>query len=322
VSIDAFCAHICLTTAIIRRQGRAMTMTTTTADALPPSKAAAPEPDAPEPMSAREEAVDTLRFLTWLVVAVVIFRSFFLSPFNIPSESMQPRLLIGDYLLVNKMAYGYSRHSLPFSVPLIPGRLFAKTPERGDVAVFEAPPGNSVDYIKRVVGLPGDSIEVRDGVLWLNGTAVPKQRIADLVIPVTANMIAASRNTNDLPCYAMQFEELSRNGTRQCRYPQYRETMPGGKSFATLDVINNSSADNYPLTIVPDGHLFLMGDNRDRSSDSRFPAIEGAGIGLVPQENLVGKALVGMFATDGSASWFNPISWVTAARFERIGDGF
>ena len=299
-----------------------MTDTATTADTLPPAEPAAPPPaPAPAPMSAKEEAVDTLRFLAWLVVAVIIFRSFFLSPFNIPSESMQPRLLIGDYLLVNKMAYGYSKHSLPFSVPLIPGRLFPATPERGDVAVFKAPPGNEVDYIKRVIGLPGDSIEVRDGVLWLNGKAVPKQKVADLVIPVTANMIAASRNEGSLPCYAMQFEELTQNGNRQCRYPQYRETLPGGKSYATLDVIK-SQADDFPLTIVPEGHLFMMGDNRDRSSDSRFPAIEGAGIGIVPQENLVGKALVGMFATDGSASWFNPISWFTAARWERIGEGF
>jgi signal peptidase I len=298
-----------------------MTDTATTADALPLAHTPAPAPQAPEPMSAKEEAVDTVRFLAWLVVAVVIFRSFFLSPFNIPSESMQPRLLIGDYLLVNKMAYGYSKHSLPFSVPLIPGRLFPATPERGDVAVFKAPPGDSVDYIKRVIGLPGDSIEVRDGVLWLNGEAVKREKMADLVIPVTANMIDAARNEGSLPCYAMQFEELTAGGERQCRYPQYRETLPGGKSYATLDVIN-SSADNFPLTIVPEGQLFLMGDNRDRSSDSRFPAIEGAGIGIVPQENLVGKALVGMFATDGSASWFNPISWFTAARWERIGEGF
>lgn len=274
-----------------------------------------------EAISAREEAVDTFRFLVWLVLAVLIFRSFFLSPFNIPSESMQPRLLIGDYLLVNKMAYGYSRHSLPFGVPLIPGRVFAKSPERGDVAVFKAPPGNDIDYIKRVIGLPGDTVEVREGNVWLNGTPVQRRRIADLVIPVSANMVDAARTEGSLPCFAMQFEELSLNGDRQCRYPQYRETLPGGKSYAILDIVA-TTADNHPPTIVPAGQLFLMGDNRDRSSDSRFPAMENAGIGLVPQENLVGKALVGMFSTDGSASWFNPFSWFTAARWDRIGDGF
>lgn len=276
--------------------------------------------EAPPP-SAREEAVDTVRFLAWLVVAVVIFRSFFLSPFNIPSESMQPRLLIGDYLLVNKMAYGYSKHSLPFSVPVIPGRIFPRTPERGDVAVFKAPPGNSTDYIKRVIALPGDVVEVRDGALWLNNVAVKREKIADLVIPVTPNMVEAARTEGGLPCFAMQFEELGADGQRQCRYPRYRETLPGGKSYEILDIIA-TPADNFPPTMVPDGQLFLMGDNRDRSSDSRFPAVENAGIGLVPEENLVGKALVGMFSTDGSASWFNPISWFTAARYDRIGDGF
>lgn len=276
--------------------------------------------NAPLP-SAREEAVDTLRFLAWLLVAVIIFRSFFLSPFNIPSESMQPRLLIGDYLLVNKMAYGYSKHSLPFSVPLVPGRIFARTPDRGDVAVFKAPPGDSVDYIKRVIGLPGDTVEVRDGIVWLNGKEVQRKPVADLVIPVTANMIDAARKEGGLPCFAMQFEEIGKSGERQCRYPRFRETLPNGKSYEVLDIIS-TQADNFPETLVPDGHLFLMGDNRDRSSDSRFPAVENAGIGLVPLDNLVGKALVGMFSTDGSASWFNPISWVSAARWDRIGDGF
>jgi signal peptidase I len=286
-----------------------------------PAPAAATTETTPEPMSAREEAVDTIRFLAWMVVAVLIFRSFFLSPFNIPSESMQPRLLIGDYLLVNKMAYGYSRHSLPFSVPVIPGRVFAKTPERGDVAVFKAPPGNSVDYIKRVIGLPGDTVEVRDGTVWLNNAPVQREQMADLVIPVTANMIDAARNEGGLPCFAMQFEELTAEGQRVCRYPRFRETLPGGKSYEILELIA-ATADNFPATLVPPGQLFLMGDNRDRSSDSRFEAVEGGGIGLVPEENLVGKALVGMFSTDGSASWFNPFSWVTAARWDRIGDRF
>ena len=265
--------------------------------------------------------MDTVRFLALLAVAVLVFRSFFLSPFNIPSESMQPRLLIGDYLLVNKMAYGYSKHSLPFSLPLIPGRLFPRTPERGDVVVFKAPPGNSDDYIKRVIALPGDSIQVRDGVVWLNGTPLKREPMADLVIPVTANMIEASRTMGTLPCYSMEFEEVASDGQRQCRYPQFRETLPGGRSYATLDLMTIPE-DNTPLVVVPEGHLFLMGDNRDRSADSRFPAMVNQGIGLVPEENLVGHALVGMFSTDGSASWFNPISWFTAARWNRIGEGF
>lgn len=290
-------------------------------DSLSSALSAEPEiaPASP-PATAREETIDTIRFLAVLAIAVFIFRSFFLSPFNIPSESMQPRLLIGDYLLVNKMAYGYSRHSLPFSIPLIPGRIFAAQPHRGDVAVFKAPPLDQDDYIKRVIGLPGDTIQIVDSIVMLNGKALPRYRVADFVIPVTANMIDNARTTGTLPCFAMQFEEVVA-GKRQCRYPQYRETLPNGVSYNILDIIDQDK-DNTPLVRVPDGHLFMMGDNRDRSADSRFEAVPGGGIGLVPEENLVGRALVSMFSTDGSASWFNPISWFTAARWKRIGDGF
>jgi signal peptidase I len=286
----------------------------------PPTSAQPPEVEHQTP-TAKEEAVDTLRFLVILGLAVLIFRSFFLSPFNIPSESMQPRLLIGDYLLVNKMAYGYSQHSLPFSAPLIPGRIFARTPERGDVVVFKAPPTQKNDYIKRVIGLPGDEIELVDGVVWLNGKPLGRDAMEDFVIPVTQNMIDASRATGTLPCYAPEFEETAADGSRQCRYKQYRETLPSGRSYPILD-ITTIQEDNMAPIIVPAGHLFMMGDNRDRSADSRFPAVENGGIGLVPEENLVGHALVGMFSTDGSASWINPISWFTAARWERIGEGF
>ena len=290
-----------------------MTNASFTADMTPPTGSTPPAPT-PAPVSAKEEAVDTVRFLALLA-------SFFLSPFNIPSESMQPRLLIGDYLLVNKMAYGYSKYSLPFSAPLIPGRIFPRTPERGDVVVFKAPPVNDNDYIKRVIGLPGDSVQVRGGIVWLNGKPLQREAMSDFVIPVTPNMIEASRATGTLPCYAPEFEELAADGQRQCRYKQFKETLPSGKSYAILD-ITTIPEDDTPLVVVPEGHLFLMGDNRDRSADSRFPAMENQGIGLVPEENLVGHALVGMFSTDGSASWINPISWFTAARWGRIGEGF
>lgn len=290
-----------------------------------PSQPAAPSniapPSAPAPVSAKEEAVDTVRFLAMLAIAVLIFRSFFLSPFNIPSESMQPRLLIGDYLLVNKMAYGYSKHSLPLSLPIIPGRIFPATPERGDVAVFKAPPSAKNDYIKRVIGIPGDSIQLIDGVVWLNGQPLKREAMDDFVIPVTQNMIDAARLTGTLPCYAPEFEDVAADGSRLCRYKQFRETLPNGRSYPILDIATIAE-DNMPLVIVPEGHLFMMGDNRDRSADSRFPAVDNQGIGLVPEENLVGKALVGMFSTDGSASWINPISWLTATRWNRIGEGF
>lgn len=257
----------------------------------------------------RTETRETIVFLVRLVIIVSIFRSFFFSPFNIPSESMLPRLLIGDYLFVSKWNYGFSRYSLPFSVPLIPGQIFATLPQRGDVAVFKAPPGNSEDYIKRVIGLPGDTIQMRQGQLILNGVPVPKQRIADFIVPITPNYQCA-----------VEFQD-SDNGKPVCRYQQYRETLPGGRSYNVLDR-GETAADNTGLYTVPADHVFMMGDNRDDSADSRFPPVEGQGIGYVPTRNLEGKAVLMFFSTDGNANWLLPWTWFSAARWERIGGGF
>ncbi|MEM1131713.1 MAG: signal peptidase I [Pseudomonadota bacterium] len=267
----------------------------------------------------KEEWTDFFKFLIKLLLVILIFRSFIFSPFNIPSESMQPRLLIGDYLFVSKWSYGYSKYSLPFSAPLIPGRIFASEPERGDVVVFKAPPTNQEDYIKRVIGLPGDTVQVVNGQVVLNGTPIPRTKLDDFVIPVTPNMISANGSS---PCYNAQFEEIAADGSRECRYPRYRETLPNGKSYQVLDLQNVGFPDNSGVYTVPDGHMFLMGDNRDRSQDSRFPQIAGQGIGFVPQDNLVGEASFTVFSTDGSASWLLPWTWFTAARWDRIGEGF
>ena len=273
-------------------------------------------------MNDKSETRDFFAFLLKLALFVFVLRSFIVAPFSIPSESMQPRLLIGDYLIVAKWPYGYSRHSLPFGIPLIPGRILAHTPERGDVAVFKAPPHQRQDYIKRVIGLPGDVIEVRNGQVILNGKPIEKRRIADLVIPVTQNMIDATGNEGGVsPCYRPEFED-DQGGKRFCRYPRFRETLPGGRSYDVLDVVQDGPADNRSAVVIPEGKLFLMGDNRDRSADSRFPAEDGGGIGLVPEENLVGKALFTVFSTDGSANWFLPWTWISAARWNRIGEGF
>jgi len=258
-------------------------------------------------------------FLVKLVAIVLAFRSFVFAPFNIPSESMLPGLENGDYLLAAKWPYGYSRYSLPLSVPLIPGRLFASEPRRGDVVIFKAPPLDDTDYIKRVIGLPGDQIQVTGGVLHINGTAVPKVRVADAVIPV-------SPNTH---CYHPAFARLAPDGTASCHYPRFRETLPNGVSYYVLDFGPYAyrpdptfDPDNTGVYIVPEGHFFAMGDNRDNSMDSRFPAMPGGGIGIVPQENLVGKATIMMFSTDGSSSWLKPWTWFTAARWHRIGSTF
>jgi signal peptidase I len=259
-----------------------------------------------------------LAFLVKLIIIVAILRIFFLSSFNIPSESMQPRLLIGDYLFANRAAYGWSRFTLPFAPDLPSGRILGSLPDRGDVVIFRAPPANQEDWIKRVIGLPGDRIQVIDGIVFVNDRALPRRRIADLVIPVTANMTAASFGN---PCFREVFEVRTGGVATACRYPRYRETQPGGRSYHVLDLIVGD-ADTTGMYEVPAGHVFLMGDNRDRSYDSRFPAVEGGGIGIVPMDNIVGEAWFTIFSTDGSASWSNPISWFSAARWRRMGEGF
>jgi signal peptidase I len=263
------------------------------------------------------------KFLLKLALFMFILRSFIVSPFNIPSESMQPRLLIGDYLLVAKWPYGYTNYSVVFGIPIIPGRIFANQPTRGDVVVFKAPPTQRDDYIKRVIGLPGDKIQMRAGVLYINDTQVKKERVADLVIPVSQNMKdKAASDGSRFPCSEPEFEEEMKGGGMQCRYPRYRETLPGGKSYEILDINQGTEGDDTVEYKVGAGKVFLMGDNRDRSADSRFPAKEGSAIGIVPQENLEGRALISWFSTDGSASWLLPWTWFTAARWDRIGQTF
>lgn len=276
-----------------------------------PAAPAAAEVPAEGPTKPAKKEDSFIVFLIKLVVIVAVFRSFIFSPFNIPSESMLPRLQDGDYLLAAKWPYGYSRYSLPFSVPLIPGRILPGEPRRGDVVIFKAPPLDEVDYIKRVIGLPGDTVQMIGGVLHLNGEAVKMERIADFEIPVSPNT----------RCFLAAFEARGADGTPVCRYPQYRETLPGGFSHNIID-LGRTAQDDTPPIVVPADSLFLMGDNRDNSMDSRFPAIPGQGIGIVPQQNLVGRATIMMFSTDGSASWYKPWTWLTATRWSRIGGTF
>lgn len=253
-------------------------------------------------------------FLVKLAIVVLMIRSFVFAPFSIPSESMLPRLMIGDYLVVAKWPYGFSRYSIPLSPPLWSGRFLPVQPERGDVVVFKAPPNQKQDYIKRVIGLPGDLIEMRGGQLFINGVGVAKRRIADFVEPLTLN--SACRKAD-----AARFRETASDGSQRCSYPRYVETLPNGRSYQVLD-LGSAIADDTEVFPVPVGHVFLMGDNRDRSADSRFPASEGAGIGIVPQDNLVGRAWFTVFSTDGGASWILPWTWLGAVRWSRIGSGF
>ena len=273
---------------------------------------ATPKGDVSVKADKTSETREFMVFLAKLAIFVFILRSFIMAPFSIPSESMLPRLLIGDYLIVTKWSYGYSRYSLPFGVNLFEGRVLGSLPERGDVAVFKAPPGNQVDYIKRVIGLPGDMIQMRQGQLFINDKAVPKVRVADMV----------ERQTPYMQCFAPEYSKIDKDGAPVCSYPRYRETLPNGRSYYVLDLIPNGPADSTEIYTVPEDHLFMMGDNRDNSLDSRFPAQEGGGIGIVPAENLVGRAMIGVFSTDGSANWFLPWTWFTAARWHRIGETF
>ncbi|MDR6145315.1 signal peptidase I [Sphingomonas sp. SORGH_AS870] len=257
------------------------------------------------------EAKDTLRFFLKLALFVFILRSFIVTSFVIPSESMLPRLLIGDYLFVTKWNYGYSRWSLPFGVPLLPGRILGRDPARGDVVVFRSPGPDDHDVIKRVIGLPGDTIQVTNGQVILNGRPVPKQRVADFVLPLTPNF-------GPTECGAAYLDSVG--GRSVCRYPRFRETLPGGKSYDVIDQGNLPDRDDTGVYTVPAGRVFLMGDNRDDSADSRFAP--PMGMGMIPMDRLEGRAAVTFFSTDGSAEWIKPWTWVTAARWKRIGEGF
>ena len=278
----------------------------------PSQSAPTPPPVAAE--KPKENAVwREIKGLAWVLMAVLAFHSFVAKPFYIPSESMMPGLLRGDRLVVSKYPYGWSWVSPSFHVlPHWEGRLLGNLPKRGDVVIV-TPPGQSDDYIKRVIGLPGDTVEVRGGRLILNNVAVKAEVRPPAMIPVDPNA----------PCAVDQFPgnlvELG-DGRQYCRLPIVRETLPNGPSYDTID-LGRSPGDDYGPVTVPSDHVFLMGDNRDRSADSRFslgPPDNGLG-GPVPWENLGGRAEFLTFSLDGGASWLNPISWFQSLRPGRAG---
>lgn len=262
----------------------------------------------------RSGLAETTRFLLVVFLAAVVLRSFIVAPFVIPSGSMLPRMMIGDFLFVAKWPYGYSRFSMPFGLGGFEGRILGGAPDRGDVAVFRNPNGGSDDYVKRVIGLPGDTVQMRDGILHLNGEAVPRVRVADFLVRISPNSPCRTVDPD-----AARFVE-DPDGTRYCAYRRYRETLPGGRSYYVLDQIDGI-ADDTQVFRVPPGHVFMMGDNRDDSMDSRFPRA-AEGIGFLPEDHLIGEALITFFSTDGTAEWLKPWTWVSAARWQRIGETF
>ena len=230
---------------------------------------------------------DTIRTLVYAIAIALFVRTFAYEPFNIPSGSMKPTLLVGDYLFVSKFAYGYSRYSLPLSLPLFSGRIFGSLPERGDVAVFKLPTDNKTDYIKRIVGLPGDHLQMIGGVLHVNGVAAELEPVAPF------------------------FDDMD---GRQRPIDRFAETLPStDRHHYILDLTEQGRLDDTGVFEVPADHVFAMGDNRDNSLDSRTDAV-----GYVPVENLIGRAEIMMFSVNGTARIWEPWKWPWAIRYDRI----
>ncbi len=239
--------------------------------------------------SASNETVEIIKTVVFALLIALVLRVLLFQPFTIPSASMEPNLYEGDYIVVSKWSYGYSKHSIPFSPPVFNGRILGKAPERGDIAVFKLPRDNKTDYIKRVIGLPGDKVQMIANKLYINGAPV-----------------------HDVVVSSAQMADMF--GPRAVT--QVRETLPGGRTFMTQDFGPGGDLDDTPLYEVPAGHYFMMGDNRDNSIDSRVEM--SAGVGMVPAENLVGKAEIIMFSWTPGASLFNPVSWFANVRFSRF----
>lgn len=231
------------------------------------------------------------RTIFFAFLIAISFRTMVLQPFSIPSESMLDNLLVGDFLLVSKSSYGFTKHSLPFSLPLFSGRIFASDVERGDVVVFRLPRDTDTYYIKRVIGLPGDRIQTIESELYINGQKIPRQRLKDL-------------------------PHIDQYGY-EVNYERYIETLPSGKTYTTLDRgIYQNKADYSDVFMVPKGHYFVMGDNRDNSMDSRWP--KNVGVGYVPDENIIGKAKWVTASFDNQSSLWEFWKWFPKERLSRF----
>ncbi|MDP3173653.1 MAG: signal peptidase I [Phenylobacterium sp.] len=240
----------------------------------------------PAKAGALHEFVEVVKTVVYALAIALVLRVLLFQPFTIPSASMQPNLLEGDYIIVSKYAYGWSHHSIPFSPPIFSGRVFGHAPKRGDVIVFKLPRDGRTDYVKRLIGLPGDRIDVRGGEVFLNGKPIPREVMPSVEVDSGYGFV---RNVQ-----------------------RFRETLPEGVRYVTYDYGADGEMDNVGGFIVPEGHYFFMGDNRDNSLDSRAPS--AIGVGYVPAENLVGRAEIILLSWKQSASIFKPWTWVMDAR--------
>tara|TARA_Y100001970_G_scaffold22757_1_gene26391 strand:- start:120 stop:848 length:729 start_codon:yes stop_codon:yes gene_type:complete len=237
-------------------------------------------------MKSKNKFFNNIKSIFFAIFIALIIRSFLFEPFNIPSGSMKPNLLVGDFIFVSKWSYGFSKHSLPFSIPVIPNKIFSKTPNRGDIAVFKTPENNRTDYIKRIIGLPGDKIQIKNGIIIINNSEIIRKRTDDFI-------------------------DYDKNNTIE-RKRKYKEYF-FNKEFEILDLTDNGIVDNTPIFSVPNNHYFVLGDNRDNSQDSRFINT----VGFIPSENLVGKAQFIFFSLQNSR-FLEIWKWPKAIRYNRI----
>lgn len=241
------------------------------------------------PASGMDIFWENVRIILYALALAMVLRFTIVQPFRIPSGSMEPTLEVGDYIVVTKWSYGYGRFSFAPLEGLLPqGRLFGREPERGDVVVFRPPPEPERDFIKRLIGMPGDRIQVIDGVLHINGHAVEREALGEVEFESEAGFVE--------------------------RVPAFRETLPNGVSYTTFDRVQGSELDNTRVYVVPPGHYFMMGDNRDNSADSRVPSV----VGFVPYDNLVGPAQFVVVSFDNSTSLLQPWTLFTGFRGERF----
>ncbi len=246
---------------------------------------------APEKSGAVNELVEIFKTIFWALLIALVLRVVFFQPFTIPSASMEPNLYQGDYIIVSKFSYGYSKHSIPFSPPVFKGRIFEQPAQRGDIVVFKLPSDNRTDYVKRVIGVAGDRIQMKNGLLYVNDKLVPRQALSPVREDVGGGYV----------------REVAR----------YQERLASGRTYDTQDFGTDGELDNTDVFVVPEGHYFMMGDNRDNSSDSRVnPAI--GGVGFVPAENLVGKAQIILLSWKPEASIFKPWTWILDAQPSRF----